>query len=699
MTATTSPEQLSKIAQLARTGRLDEAALRVAEIFVSDAPDPVLAALGGAVEFHRGRFDRAVPYLEHALRLRPRDLTIRNNLAESYFRLNESSKAYALCDDEAVRADESLKLARLGGHIAQETGDFDRAAELYRFVLAKQPEDWALWNNLGTTLISLQDYAEAAEALRKAKKLAPDAPPIRVNLGNALFEGGAFEEAEAVLREAVRDFPEDEKPHLRLADYFRAIGDEYRALAELAEAARKANTDPEVLFQHAQQASQLNEYDAAEASYEAALALQADHGSTIMGLAALLERTNREDELESLRARAEASAVEDRYLAYIDALRFKRVDRFEDVLVALDKAGDAVAPNRRHQLRGLMLDRLGRYDEAFAEFTAMNADRLADPSRPAERGKAYFEHVEACRARVSSEWVAQWSQDGARNDDVTPAFLLGFPRSGTTLLDTMLMGAPDVLVLEEESFVVDLEYELGGIEALPALSTERIAEARRAYFERAARLGTLTAQTLIVDKHPLHVNKIPIIKRLFPKAKFIFAMRHPCDVLLSCYITNFRTNHAMSNFLDLETTAQLYDTSLAYWNKAREIFELPVATVVYERLVADQARELQPLLDWLGVSWEGRDLDHREMARNRGFVRTASYSQVTEPLYTRSAGRWRRYESHLAPVLEVLRPWVEQFGYSLEDDRVPRWGEPRPTGSGGIRNLAAVPSGATPDGG
>lgn len=103
------------------------------------------------------------------------------------------------------------------------------------------------------------------------------------------------------------------------------------------------------------------------------------------------------------------------------------------------------------------------------------------------------------------------------------------------------------------------------------------------------------------------------------------------------------------------------------------MFQLPVKTVVYERLVQDTPRELRPLFEWLGLDWPGDDLDHRTAARARGVVHTASYAQVTEPIYARAMGRWHNYVDHLAPVLERLRPWVEKFGYSLEDGRIPAW--------------------------
>jgi len=466
-----------------------------------------------------------------------------------------------------------------------------------------------------------------------------------------------------------------------LADFYRRSGREDESFEALSEAARREPDNAEILSDHGQDAARRNAFEIAEQSYEAALALRPDLGPAIVGLAALFERTNREDELDPLHERALASGVDAPSIAYIDALRLKRAERFEEALVALDAAGDAVIPHRRHQLRGIMLDRLGVYEEAFTEFAAMNADRLEDPIRPADHARAYREHVRTNRAIVTPEWLRAWTPAPPRSSSSqqpkrSPVFLVGFPRSGTTLLDTMLMSAPGTLVLEEEPFVDEVEHGLGGVEALAALDAARIVRARDQYFERVATVGALDADTLVIDKHPLHLNKVPVIRRLFPDARFVLALRHPCDVLLSCFFTNFRTNPGMSNFLALETAAELYDLTFENWTHARALFDLPVHTVVYERLVAQTERELRPVFDAVGLDWPGEDFDHRDAARARGVVRTASYAQVTEPIYTRSAGRWRRYQQQLSPVIERLRPWIERFGYAVEDDRVPSWGEP-----------------------
>jgi hypothetical protein len=233
----------------------------------------------------------------------------------------------------------------------------------------------------------------------------------------------------------------------------------------------------------------------------------------------------------------------------------------------------------------------------------------------------------------------------------------------------MLLAEPRVRVLEEENLIAELEAELGGLAALPSLSAEQIAQARETYFTRAAALADLAPDSIILDKHPMHLRHAPTIARLFPESRFILALRHPCDVVLSCWLTNFRLNDAMASFLDLDDAADLYNAAFSQWSKARDLLELSVGTVVYERLVADPQAELAPLFAWAGMNYPDQGLDHTAAARARGTVTTASYAQVTEPIYQRAAGRWRRYAGVLAGVQRQLAPWITRWGYG--DDVVP----------------------------
>ena len=242
-------------------------------------------------------------------------------------------------------------------------------------------------------------------------------------------------------------------------------------------------------------------------------------------------------------------------------------------------------------------------------------------------------------------------------------FLIGFPRSGTTLLDTILMGHPNTVVMEEQPPLNIVEQELGGAAALPGLNAEAIANARARYFEEVEKLQPVGPGQLLIDKSPLFLYRLPLILRLFPDARIILALRHPCDVVLSCWMSNFRLNSAMANFLRLEDAAAFYDLCFRHWQTARQLFPVQVHEIVYEQLVEDVESEVGPLLDWLGLAWDADVLDHRRTAKSRGLITTASYSQVTEPIYRRASGRWKRYRKQLEPVLGTLAPWALALGY------------------------------------
>jgi hypothetical protein len=244
-----------------------------------------------------------------------------------------------------------------------------------------------------------------------------------------------------------------------------------------------------------------------------------------------------------------------------------------------------------------------------------------------------------------------------------PAFLVGFPRSGTTLLDTLLMGHRDTVVLEEVHLLGAAEREIGRVADLALASRHSLERAREAYFRELDRNVDPGFSGLVVDKLPLNLPGAPFIEAMFPRAPIIFAQRHPCDAVLSGFLQSFVMNDAMASFLTIEDAADLYDAVMSAWRAMREAFPLNVHVVRYETLVTEPEAELRPLVEFLGLDWDERMLAHTQTARKRGTIITPSYDQVTEPLNSRSVGRWKKYRAELEPVLPVLLPWAEWLGY------------------------------------
>jgi tetratricopeptide (TPR) repeat protein len=404
--------------------------------------------------------------------------------------------------------------------------------------------------------------------------------------------------------------------------------------------------------------------DEAEIAYRKALELDPLHAAAFAGLALVNELANRAANLAPLADEAEQRGIVTAG-SFIRAYHYRRTKEFDAGLKALEGVPDELEPARQLHLRGQLLEGAGRYDEAFAAFAEMNKRFREDTGRPEERAATYRDMIRFFRTTATPDWARGWRAEGTVDSRPAPVFLVGFPRSGTTLLDTILMSHPEVEVLEEEPALQTAMDLLPSFAGLPSLPDEQIQAARDLYFDTVASLGRLAPGKRLIDKNPLTINLLPFVRRLFPQARIILALRHPCDVVLSCFMANFRLNEGMSSFIRLDTAAELYDLSFSYYEHVQSLVPLPTHTVVYENVVADRENELRQLFDFLELDWHDAVLDHQKTALKRGRIKTASYAQVLEPIYTRSAGRWQNYRKHLEPVLPVLAPWVEKFGYTI----------------------------------
>jgi hypothetical protein len=180
--------------------------------------------------------------------------------------------------------------------------------------------------------------------------------------------------------------------------------------------------------------------------------------------------------------------------------------------------------------------------------------------------------------------------------------------------------------------------------------------------EVACRLQT-EADITLIDKLPLNIVNVPLLWRLFPQARFILAIRHPCDVCLSCLMQNFAANAAMASFFTLEYTVRAYTTVMGAWRHYANLLPLHYHQIRYEDLTANVAEETKRLLDFLGLPWDDAVLDHATHARRKGAINTPSYHQVTRPIYQDAKYRWLRYRRFMEPALPALQPFINDFGY------------------------------------
>jgi tetratricopeptide (TPR) repeat protein len=614
---------------LAALQRGDRVGARAAiDAALATEPDaPALLAFGGLLAAQSGDAAGAIPYLRRAIAAAPDDLPTRINLATALLATGAQDEAGEVAADGGG----DPRLLRIAGYVRQQQGRLDEAAAAYDAVVAAFPDDFESWNNLGNVRIARGDPGGAVDAYQAALDLRPDLVPLFLNVSEALAQLERNEDRRRVIRQAAALAPGD-------AQVMTELG--------LAESALQAHAE-------------------AEAAFRAALRADPRFLSAYLELGLLLENLNRVDELTALIAEAEANDMVEAELGFLKAWGLRRQGRFAEAQPLAEAIPPTINPVRRARLIAEIADRLGQTERAFQAYAEMNEMSLATRAPPP--GLTYRAHVERSAALLTPEWRASWRELKIDLDPPSPIFLVGFPRSGTTLLDTLLMNMPELHVLEELPVMSQVDVALGDEARLATLDADEANRLRQLYFETLAGIAPPASGKTIVDKHPLRMARMPIVHRLFPDARIIFVERHPCDAVLSCFMANFQLNPAMRSFTDLEEAARTYDAVFTAWTRAEALFPLRVRRVRYEHMVEDLGAEMRPLLEFLGLPWDEKVLDNQAAAASRGHVRTASYAQVTEPIYKRAAGRWERYRAQLEPILPILAPWAEKMGYGPLD--------------------------------
>ncbi|HEX5422710.1 MAG TPA: sulfotransferase, partial [Candidatus Acidoferrales bacterium] len=256
-----------------------------------------------------------------------------------------------------------------------------------------------------------------------------------------------------------------------------------------------------------------------------------------------------------------------------------------------------------------------------------------------------------------------------RNDAdkvISHVFLVGFPRSGTTLLENVLAANPIVEALEERDTLGDLTRryltDADGLARFHALTGAELEAARAAYWKRVQEYTDHLDGKCLLDKYPLNSMKLPLIAKLFPSAKILFAARDPRDVVLSCFRRMFNMNTSMFELLDLERAAHFYDAVMGLSMIYRKNLSLAWRDVRHETLVEDFERETRDICQFIGIPWDTGMLEFAERAKNRT-IRTPSSTQVVRGLNSDSLGQWRNYNKQLDCVLPILEPWVKHWNY------------------------------------
>lgn len=580
----------------------------------------------------------------------------------------------------------------------------EEAEALYAGVCRTDPLDVEAWVKRGAAQRRLGRCDEAEASGRRAVLLAPNQPFAHHTLGAALQCQGRLEDAMACYRQAIRLNPDYADPHYLLGNalmqtgHLREAETSLRRSLELRPALFEAQSDLGALlltlnrpdeathFLHLAQGQRpgsievlanlgtlkekSGDMEAALECYRQALALAPDSPDILARQGELLERLGRLEEAEASVTRGLSRAPRHPLLNLVAARLDRRQARLAEGAARLEHLLGHPMPqetrSEAHLLLGQLHDRLGNPDRVMPHLTEGKRG-VGLATDPDGSGRARFlARIDRARSWMGNAAHGLEQEDFPPSDD-TPIFLIGFPRSGTTLLEQVLDSHPALQALEEKPMVAAMEQAFlemtGGSGTLQALGGDQVRELRRVYFEEAARHLARRPGSRLVDKLPLNIVSAPLIWRVFPEARFILALRHPCDVVLSCMMQNFAHNDAMAGFVSLESIAEIYARVMAAWRETAGRLPLHWQRIRYEDLIENFEPEAGKLLDFIGAGWSDAVLDHTRHAQQRLAIKTPSYHQVTQPIYQHAKYRWKRHEKDFAPLMASLRPFIDEFGY------------------------------------
>jgi Flp pilus assembly protein TadD len=552
---------------------------------------------------------------------------------------------------------------------AHARGDVVTAEALCLAILAQSPgEPEALW--ILSRLRLAQGRIEAVVALvRRILAINPGDVRATQDLALRVMTSGAAIEAEKQARAAVRMAPFDPQSHVVMGMVLtEALKPQTAEVHYRRALALSGQRDPIVLANFALCLRMQGRLAEARALYEESHAAAPQEFQILFDWAKLEEADRQFTRAEDLITQADRLAPGHAGLRLLRAVLLSRQDRPR---AALDLLGDGDAATLGADgllFKGRLLDRLGRTDAAFAAFDAARA-----AGKPVYEAAAAARLADRLRGFFTAAHLASLPRAPRHLDQPQPVFILGFPRSGTTLVEQTLTATQAIAAGGELPLVWELTHAMPRLldsplsypDALAELwmgdKTDALETLRDHYLRRARQFGIGPAPSRFTDKMPLNEMHLGLIGLLFPDAPLIHVIRHPLDVVLSVYAN--RLTHGFHCAASLDSAARHYALIADLVDHYRAQMRLNYLAVRYEDLVLDQETQVRRMLEFVGVTFEAAHLRFHENPRR---APTASYAQVTEKLHDRALGRWRRYRVPLAPIIPILRPVIERLGYDCD---------------------------------
>lgn len=549
--------------------------------------------------------------------------------------------------------------------------NFDLAIEDLKKILIIDIHNLKAKFLLGTVYLQNKNFNQSFKLLSEVIRLNPKFAEAHNNIGLVYKELNNLNLAKRSFVNAIDLKSDYIDAHNNLGVIYRELGDFNNAIrsTELS-----LKYDPNYILAYNNLGliyKNLNSFEKSEKYFLKAIEINNKFSLAFINLMELYEKTNQLEKLSSIIAQTENLDLINSTSQFYKSNLFYKKGQFKEAINILNSIKFKISENAMEQSRASLLakcyDKENDIENAFNYFEIKN--KIALKFQKKEIDKNIFINEIKDRLEFCSYSNHQNISNIKSAYKFTPIFMIGFPRSGTTLLDTILRSHPKIEVIEEKPMVTKLIKSItnltnNNLKNIYNIKEAEIIKLREIYYnDLISFTDNFNPEKIYIDKLPLNIIYIAEIIRIFPNAKFIFSIRNPYDCVLSCFMQDFKPNNAMANFINLEDAAKTYDLVLNLFFKYKSRFSFCLHEIKYENIVLDFKKEITLVLKFLQLDWDNSVMNYQIAAKKRNRIFTPSYDQVTKPLYSNAIGRWKRYKNKLNYLSPLLQPWAKKLSY------------------------------------
>ena len=626
----------------------------------------------GQIFREEGEFKKATDFFKKAINLKSDYLIAYNNLINIYVNNNSFDEAANLLKKCREIFPEDFNILVNYGCVLKELGRYKDAEIYFKKSINLNPNLAISYINLAAVQKDLKKLSEAEKNILKAIKLNPNSALALNNFGNILKEKGSLDKAEKKYRSAINFNKDFYLAYNNLGNLFFTKGDLLNA-EKFTQKAIEINPKFELAFVNlAIIKEELNKIDEAESLYQKAIKINKNYSYAHVSLWSFYEKTNNLEKLKNqLNLIKDENSLKYELLLFKSRISYREKD-FDLAKSQIDQIPENWPESKENStqisfwsFKGFIEEKVKNFNQAHICFTNSQNNERYKRCDPISFLTYIHEYEESIRYINNSKV----KKDFHFKTKEKLVFLIGFPRSGTTLLETILKSHNLIDVLGEKPLIYSVEKILKTkfkltLNKINYLKKEDLDYLRKQYINELHKYkDTDKKASVFVDKNPFHTVCIPLINLLFPKAKIIFTHRNPFDTVLSCFQQTFEPNNAMANLTNLKSSAKVYDLTMQMWLLYKKSLKLDYVTSRYETLINNFDDHVSMILNFLDLEWDENVKNYRNTAMKRGKITTPSASQVIQPLYKTSIAKWKNYEKYFSDSKIYLDKWSKYFGY------------------------------------